>query len=190
MAESRSTCKYLHSISWLACCTVTSPFLSHKCVLFLNNSHHMMACSLSIFTSHSCGLPRETCLPSPSLGIRGSTQNCQKNWGTKQCYDLRQCVIAQACTCYTCTEKKTVQCSRLPCRLLVQVSEKCYSFPTIKTTSLVMTDHCTMYMYRHNPNHSGREQVSFEEIPFVKEEWAKKSVHTELCKLLVSDMVE
>ena len=33
---------------------------------------------------------------------------------------------------------------------------------------------------RHNPNHSGRDDISFEEIPFVKEEWAKKLVDTQI----------
>ena len=35
---------------------------------------------------------------------------------------------------------------------------------------------CYLWCCRHNPNQTGREDVSFEEIPFVKEEWAKKLV--------------
>ena len=28
--------------------------------------------------------------------------------------------------------------------------------------------------YRHNPRHSEHKEIAFEEIPFVKDEWAKK----------------
>ena len=37
-------------------------------------------------------------------------------------------------------------------------------------------DYMTAYLYRHNPNHKGREDVILDEIPFVKEEWSIKYI--------------
>ena len=41
--------------------------------------------------------------------------------------------------------------------------------------NIILSSNC-----RHNPNHSGRDDISFEEIPFVKEEWAKKLADTNI----------
>ena len=35
-------------------------------------------------------------------------------------------------------------------------------------------DYLTAYLYRHNRKYGDREDVTLENIPFVKEEWAKK----------------
>lgn len=67
-------------------------------------------------------------------------------------------------------EKKTVQFFRLLGRVLVQV----------RCVISVYTFQLSNSPCRHNPNHSGRDDISFEEIPFVKEEWAKKLVDAQI----------
>lgn len=44
----------------------------------------------------------------------------------------------------------------------------------------VVINVCALINSRNNPQHEGREKTVFEEIPFVKEEWAKKYVENNI----------
>ena len=98
-------------------------------------------------------------------------------WGKRfvRCPEVRGCPYLGGFKYTTHMEIAVGATACVRCTEVVRISE----CPLIEVL-LYMYYACTaeLLIRRHNPKYSGREEVKFEDIPFVKEEWAKKLVYT------------